>query len=83
MLINGQFLEGNMNPFPKAVGGGGTPQASCANGAPTTRARAPCRSCPCCSSLAAPLPSRAQGGGVRVLVARWSRAQHHRHLAVG
>jgi atlastin len=46
MLINGQFLEGNMNPFPKAVGGGGTPQASCSTVAPTAprdtrRARAP------------------------------------------
>ena len=36
MVINGQYLEGNENPFPKSVGGGGAlqPLAICANGAP-------------------------------------------------
>ena len=36
MVINGQYLEGNENPFPKSVGGGGALQllAISANGAP-------------------------------------------------
>ncbi len=73
LLVNGQYLEGNENPFPSSVGGGGA----------RTSPSAHLPACPTAALSDARLPRSGAGGlGPGLLVARRAGAEHDGDLAV-